>query len=219
MSLSSETLNCGHVDNAGRHAPCVPPCRTGPGHDPGSRRLHRWQLDDGPDARTGVLLAHRVRSRPTRTRCELALRRSALVRRRRGRHGGVQPARRRGARRGGRARGAHSAGCHITLAAAALAPVSRVVLREPPDLNAKRVSPALWQQLDSAAARGDRKAVVRLLINDVVGANTGMRIPWFVFPVLFRSRFGKMSLANALRAPPSSGRTRPTNGMPATSPR
>ncbi len=96
---------------------------------------------------------------------------------------------------------AHSAGCHIALAAAAVAPVARVVLWEPPDFNAKRVSPTLWGKLETAAARGNRKAVVRLLLNDVVGANTGMHIPWFVFPVLFRSRFGKMLLANALASP------------------
>ena len=96
---------------------------------------------------------------------------------------------------------AHSAGCHIALAAAALAPVSRVVLWEPPDFNAKRVSPAVWQKLEGAAAKGKRRTVVRLLLNEVVGANTGMHIPWFVFPVLFRSRFGKMLLANALSSP------------------
>lgn len=96
---------------------------------------------------------------------------------------------------------AHSAGCHVALAAAAVAPVARVVLWEPPDFNANRVSPLVWRKLETAAARGDRKAVVRLLLNDVVGANTGMHIPWFVFPFLFRSGFGKMLLTNALASP------------------
>lgn len=96
---------------------------------------------------------------------------------------------------------AHSAGCHVALAAAAVAPVARVVLWEPPDFHAKRVSPLLWRRLETAAARGDRKAMVRLLLNDVVGANTGTHIPWFVFPVLFRSGFGKILLTNALASP------------------
>ncbi len=42
---------------------------------------------------------------------------------------------------------------------------------------------------------------MRLLLNEVIGANTGMRISWFVFPLLFRSGFGKMLLANALASP------------------
>ncbi|MEP7089156.1 MAG: alpha/beta hydrolase [Nocardioidaceae bacterium] len=96
---------------------------------------------------------------------------------------------------------AHSAGCHVALAAASVAPVARVVLWEPPDFHATRVSPLVWRRLESAAARGDRKAVVRLLLNDVVGASTGMHIPWFVFPLLFRSGFGKMLLTNALAGP------------------
>lgn len=95
----------------------------------------------------------------------------------------------------------HSAGCHVALAAAASAPVSRVVLWEPPDFQAKRVSPELWDKLHAATAKGDRKSVVRLLLNDVIGANTGMHIPWFAFPFLFRSQVGKMMLANALAAP------------------
>ncbi|MGI8458267.1 MAG: alpha/beta fold hydrolase, partial [Propionibacteriaceae bacterium] len=59
----------------------------------------------------------------------------------------------------------------------------------------------LWRRLETAAARGDRKAVVRLLLNDVIGANTGMHIPWFVFPLPYRSTFGKLLLANALASP------------------
>ena len=39
------------------------------------------------------------------------------------------------------------------------------------------------------------------MINDVIGANTGMHVPWFAFPLLFRSGFGKMFLANALAGP------------------
>ncbi len=50
-------------------------------------------------------------------------------------------------------------------------------------------------------AWGDRKAVARMLLNDVVAANTGQRVPWFVSPFLFRSDFGKMLLANALAGP------------------
>ncbi len=52
---------------------------------------------------------------------------------------------------------AHSAGCHIALAAAALAPVERVVLWEPPDFNAARVSPVVWRKLETAAASGHRR--------------------------------------------------------------
>ena len=96
---------------------------------------------------------------------------------------------------------AHSAGCHVALAAASAAPVSRLILWEPPDFQAQRISPVLWSKLHTAAAKGHSKSVVRLLLNDVVGANTGVRIPWFVFPLLFRSKFGKILLANALAAP------------------
>jgi pimeloyl-ACP methyl ester carboxylesterase len=95
----------------------------------------------------------------------------------------------------------HSAGCHVALAAASTAPVSRVVLWEPPDFQAKRVSPQLWDKIHAATAKGDRRGVVRLLLNDVIGASTGMHIPWFAFPFLFRSQFGKVMLANALAAP------------------
>lgn len=52
---------------------------------------------------------------------------------------------------------AHSAGCHGALAAAAVAPVSRFVLWEPPDFGAGRVSPVVWRGLETAAARGAAK--------------------------------------------------------------
>jgi pimeloyl-ACP methyl ester carboxylesterase len=95
-----------------------------------------------------------------------------------------------------------SAGCHVALAAAvAGAPTARVVLWEPPDFQATPVSAGLYGRLDRAAASGDRKLLVRLLLNEVVGVNTGRRVPRLVFPVLFRSSFGQMALANALSIP------------------
>jgi pimeloyl-ACP methyl ester carboxylesterase len=95
-----------------------------------------------------------------------------------------------------------SAGCHVALAAAvAGAPAARVVLWEPPDFQATPVSAELYDRLDRAAANGDRKLLVRLLLNEVVGVNTGSRVPRPVFPVLFRSSFGRMALANALAIP------------------
>ena len=57
------------------------------------------------------------------------------------------------------------------------------------------------ESLDEAAARGDRTMLLRLMINDVVGPNTGMRIPRYVFPLLYRSRFGRIGLANASAIP------------------
>jgi hypothetical protein len=67
-----------------------------------------------------------------------------------------------------------SAGCHVALAAAvAGAPAARVVLWEPPDFQATPVSAELYDRLDRAAASGDRKLLVRLLLNEVVGVNTG----------------------------------------------
>jgi integrase len=59
----------------------------------------------------------------------------------------------------------------------------------------------LYDRLDRAVANGDRKLLVRLLLNEVVGANTGSRVPRPVFPLLFRSSFGRMALANALAIP------------------
>jgi pimeloyl-ACP methyl ester carboxylesterase len=95
-----------------------------------------------------------------------------------------------------------SAGCHVALAAAvAGAPAARVVLWEPPDFQATPVSAELYDRLDRAAASGDRKLLVRLLLNEVVGVNTGSRVPRPVFPLLFRSSFGRMALANALAIP------------------
>jgi hypothetical protein len=76
-----------------------------------------------------------------------------------------------------------------------------VVLWEPPDFQATPVSAGLYDRLDRAAANGDRKLLVRLLIHEVVGVNTGRRIPRLVFPLLFRSPFGRMALANALSIP------------------
>jgi pimeloyl-ACP methyl ester carboxylesterase len=97
---------------------------------------------------------------------------------------------------------AGSAGCHVALAAAvAGAPAAQVVLWEPPDFQATPVSAELYDRLDRAAARGDRKLLVRLMINEVVGVNTGRRIPRPVFPLLFRSAFGRMVLSNALSIP------------------
>jgi pimeloyl-ACP methyl ester carboxylesterase len=94
-----------------------------------------------------------------------------------------------------------SAGCHVALAAAvAGAPAARVVLWEPPDFQATPVSAELYDRLDRAAS-GDRKLLVRLLLNEVVGVNTGSRVPRLVFPLLFRSPFGRMVLANALAIP------------------
>ena len=58
--------------------------------------------------------------------------------------------------------------------------------------------------------------LVRLLLNEVVGVNTGSRVPRLVFPVLFRSSFGRMALANALAIPPDCGRSRPATGTPRT---
>ena len=95
-----------------------------------------------------------------------------------------------------------SAGCHVALAAAVVgAAAARVVLWEPPDFQATPVSAELYDRLDRAAASGDRKLLVRLLLNEVVGVNTGRRIPRPVFPLLFRSSFGRMALANALAIP------------------
>jgi pimeloyl-ACP methyl ester carboxylesterase len=95
-----------------------------------------------------------------------------------------------------------SAGCHVALAAAvAGAPAARVVLWEPPDFQATPVRAGLYGRLDRAAATGDRKLLVRLLLNEVVGVNTGSRVPRLVFPLLFRSSFGRMALANALAIP------------------
>jgi pimeloyl-ACP methyl ester carboxylesterase len=95
-----------------------------------------------------------------------------------------------------------SAGCHVALAAAvAGAPAARVVLWEPPDFRATPVSAGLYDRLDQAAASGDRKLLVRLLLNEIVGVNTGSRVPRPVFPLLFRSPFGQMALANALAIP------------------
>jgi pimeloyl-ACP methyl ester carboxylesterase len=92
--------------------------------------------------------------------------------------------------------------CHVALAAAvAGAPTARVVLWEPPDFQATPVSAGLYGRLDRAAASGDRKLLVRLLLNEVVGVNTGRRVPRLVFPVLFRSSFGQMALANAPSIP------------------
>jgi pimeloyl-ACP methyl ester carboxylesterase len=97
---------------------------------------------------------------------------------------------------------AGSAGCHVALAAAvAGAPAARVVLWEPPDFQATPVSAELYDRLDRAVASGDRKLLVRLMINEVVGVNTGRRIPRPVFPLLFRSAFGRMVLSNALSIP------------------
>jgi pimeloyl-ACP methyl ester carboxylesterase len=60
-----------------------------------------------------------------------------------------------------------SAGCHVALAAAvAGAPATRVVLWEPPDFQATPVSAELYDRLDRAAASGDRKLLVRLLLNE-----------------------------------------------------
>ena len=63
------------------------------------------------------------------------------------------------------------------------------------------VSAELYDRLDRAAANGDRKLLVRLLLNEVVRVNTGSRVPRLVFPLLFRSPFGRMVLANALAIP------------------
>jgi pimeloyl-ACP methyl ester carboxylesterase len=99
---------------------------------------------------------------------------------------------------------AGSAGCHVALAAAvAGAPAARVVLWEPPDFQARRVSAELYDRLDRATASGDRKLLVRLMINEVVGVNIGRTVPRLVFPLLFRSAFGRMALANALSIPTS----------------
>jgi pimeloyl-ACP methyl ester carboxylesterase len=59
----------------------------------------------------------------------------------------------------------------------------------------------LYGRLGRAAATGDRKLLVRLLLNEIVGVNTGSRVPRPVFPLLFRSSFGQMALANALAIP------------------
>ena len=92
-----------------------------------------------------------------------------------------------------------SAGCHVALAAAvAGAPAARVVLWELPGFQATPVSAEVYDRLDRAVANGDRKLLVRLLLNEVVGVNTGSRVPRLVFPLLFRSSFGRMALANAL---------------------
>jgi pimeloyl-ACP methyl ester carboxylesterase len=83
------------------------------------------------------------------------------------------------------------------------APAARVVLWEPPDFQARRVSAELYDRLDRAAASGDRKLLVRLMINEVVGVNIGRTVPRLVFPLLYRSPFGRMVLANALSIPAS----------------
>lgn len=95
-----------------------------------------------------------------------------------------------------------AAGCHVALAAAvAGAQAARVVLWEPPDFQATPVSADLYDRLDRAAATGDRKLLVRLLLNEVVGVNTGSRVARLVFPLLFPSAFGRMVPANALAIP------------------
>jgi pimeloyl-ACP methyl ester carboxylesterase len=67
-----------------------------------------------------------------------------------------------------------SAGCHVALAAAvAGAPATRVVLWESPDFQATPVSAELYDRLDRAAASGDRKLLVRLLLNECPMSSDG----------------------------------------------
>lgn len=103
---------------------------------------------------------------------------------------------------------AGSAGCHVALAAAvAGAPAARVVLWEPPDFQATPVSAELYDRLDRAAANGDRKLLVRLLLNEVVGVNTGHRVPRPVFPLLFRSAFAGWRWRMPCPSPPECRKT------------
>ena len=97
---------------------------------------------------------------------------------------------------------AHSAGCRVALAAAcAGVPISRLVMYEPPTFGDPAITSSVWKQMADAVEAGDRQRLVVLLLNDVVGASTGERIPPPAFSAIFPTPFGQMLLDNALAIP------------------
>ena len=97
---------------------------------------------------------------------------------------------------------AHSAGCHVALAAACVgAPISRLVMFEPPTYGQPLIAGSVWQQMTEAVDVCDRKRLVVLALNNVVGASTGDRIPEPAFAAIFLTPFGQMLLDNALAIP------------------
>ena len=96
----------------------------------------------------------------------------------------------------------HSAGCHVALGAAlAGAAVRGLLLYEPPTFGQPKVNSQTWKSLDRAARSGDRAALVSIVLNDVFGRSTGVRIPAEVMPAVLGSPFAKRMLDNALAVP------------------
>ncbi|MEP6598140.1 MAG: alpha/beta hydrolase [Actinomycetota bacterium] len=97
---------------------------------------------------------------------------------------------------------AHSAAGHIALGAAVRSPLAGIViLYEPPAFGRPPVADDVWRQLDQATAAGDRRQLVAVLLNDVVGRSTGQRLPPPALDVLLASPFGRLLLDNALSIP------------------
>jgi pimeloyl-ACP methyl ester carboxylesterase len=86
-------------------------------------------------------------------------------------------------------------------AACAGVPISRLVMYEPPTFGDPAIASSVWKQMADAIEAGDRQRLVVLLLNDVVGASTGERIPPAAFSAIFPTPFGQMLLDNALAIP------------------
>jgi hypothetical protein len=80
-------------------------------------------------------------------------------------------------------------------------PHSRLVMFEPPTYGQPVIAGSVWEQMTEAVDVCDRKRLVVLALNDVVGASTGDRIPEPAFAAIFPTAFGQMLLDNALAIP------------------
>lgn len=96
----------------------------------------------------------------------------------------------------------HSSSAYIALEVAARSPLAvKVALYEPPVMGAALKLEAYRQQLSRCLAADDRIGLVTIVMNDVIGAPTGRKMPPAAITGLLQSPFGQILLRNARSFP------------------
>jgi pimeloyl-ACP methyl ester carboxylesterase len=96
----------------------------------------------------------------------------------------------------------HSAGCHVALGAALGGDtVGGLLLYEPPTFGHPKMDEDTRERLEAAAAAGDRALALQILLNDVIGRSTGMRVPADAMPAVLQDPVGRRMLDCVLVAP------------------
>ena len=96
----------------------------------------------------------------------------------------------------------HSASAYIALESAVRSPfAAKVVMYEPPVLGSALNLAAYRQELSRCLATDDRMCLVTIVMNEIVGAATGRKMPPPAIAGLLQSQYGQILMRNARSFP------------------